>query len=125
MARRLVLAVVLLVAGDARAEDEMSAFKANVEAAGWLLPTLTLHTVLHEGSHALAARSIGAQAVQIHWLPGNWALGVTGWMKRGRSEREVAFVAVAPAITNLVVLSAITILSERSASPRTSMPGCR
>lgn len=112
---QLVLAALLLVAGDARAEDEMSRFKTNVELAGWALPTLTLHTALHEHSHALAAKLIGAEHVQIRWMPGKGALGVTGWKKRGRTDGDVVKVAAAPVLTNLVVLGVFGVLDQLGA----------
>jgi hypothetical protein len=75
----------------ARAEDELSTFKANVEGAGWLFPTFTLQTVLHEGSHALAARLIGAEDVQITWLIiDGWTTGAkTRWSKQSNLKLRI------------------------------------
>ncbi len=93
----------------------MSRFKTNVELAGWALPTLTLHVVLHEHSHALAAKLVGAEHVQIRWMPGKGVLGVTGWKKRGRTDADVVKVAAAPVLTNLVVLGAFGVLDQLGA----------
>lgn len=51
-----ILASQMLVVSAARAEEEMSNFKANVEGAGWLLPTLTLHVVLAPSRRERGAR---------------------------------------------------------------------
>ncbi len=114
-----LLSTTIFPLSAAHAEDELSNFKARVEGAGWLFPTLTLHVVLHEGSHALGAKMMGADYVQITWLPKPGrkerccALGTTGWVKRGgTTEGERAFVGFAPVITNVATVAAYALLFE-------------
>lgn len=90
----------------------MDAFKAKVETLGWAFPMLTLHIVIHENAHAFAARAIGADLVQIHYLPGNGALGSTVWRLRHRTDGDFVIPSVAPQLVNLVTLSAYAVLYE-------------
>lgn len=122
----LVIAPALLVGGGrdggvrgALAEEAGTAELIGAGAA-MAVPTYFLGVAWHEGTHALVARSFGAEIVELRLLPGtrdgHFYFGYTRW--RGRLSRaETAFVLFAPKLTDLAILGGYTALWGAGALP--------
>ena len=116
--------VGLGVARTARADDAPpSDQRLVVVGLALALPTYFLGTVLHEGSHAAAAKLVGGDVVEFRPWPGRsrrsgaFQLGltrVTGL--RGRGDR--LFFYLAPKLADLVLLGGYVAYYESGAYPR-------
>jgi Peptidase M50B-like len=114
-ARALTITVVLgLLCGAAHAEPS----NERLVLTGLALapPTYLLGVTLHEGSHALAAKLVGAEVTEVRLFPPGIDPKVDkfrfGWVYvrglRGRNQR--IFFYLAPKITDAIFLSAYTAL---------------
>jgi Peptidase M50B-like len=89
---------------------------------GLALPTYALGVLVHEGSHALAAKAMGGTVLSLSVLPGRdpstgaFHFGLT--RVRGlRCDRQRAFFLVAPKLTDVALLGAFTGLVLSDAWP--------
>jgi hypothetical protein len=125
--RRGLAAVVLapalavgLAPGRAHAEDELTGPMAAVGILGWSVPSCLAYMVLHEGSHALAGKAVGAEVASIRLRPGSED-GVTFLaatrLEGEMTDAEAAFVTIAPILTDLTLLLAYGLLYELDALP--------
>lgn len=109
MRAAVALAAGMCLASSGRAAAEPSDKELVAGGLVLALPTYMLGVSAHEGSHALAAKLMGAEVTEVHLWPGrnphNGAFQF-GWVRvRGlRSDRQrIAFLA-APKVTDLAVL---------------------
>jgi hypothetical protein len=85
-------------------------------------PTYLLGVTLHEGSHALAAKLVGAQVVDLHVFPpgrdprGNWRFGWT-YVRGLATKNEKLFFYLAPKITDALLLGGFAALVFTGAWP--------
>jgi hypothetical protein len=108
--RALVVIAALLaptLAPRAARADDPDTEQLLIAGLGMAIPTYFLGVTLHEGSHALAAKSVGAEITRFTVVPGrregHFSFGYTRW--RGDLSRgEKAFVYLAPRITDTVLL---------------------
>lgn len=105
----------LLVSTNARAGDRPETEHLVLAGAGMAVPTYFLGVIIHEGSHAVAARSFGATITRFQILPGRhpktgvFYFGYASW--RGRLTRgELAFTLLAPKLTDALMLGGYTVL---------------
>jgi hypothetical protein len=101
---------VALTAGPARADDARPSTGRLVAAgAGMALPTYAIGVLTHEGSHALAAKLMGAELTELRLLPGRhprtgkFYFGYVG--TRGLTTRsQRARFLLAPKLTDALLL---------------------
>jgi len=117
-----VLALMLLSPASARADDRPEARNLVLAGAGMAVPTYFLGVILHEGSHAVAARAFGARITRFQILPGRhpetgvFYFGYAGW--RGKlTPCEKVFTLLAPKLTDAVALGGYTILVATDSLP--------
>ena len=117
---RLAIVVLLMLAAPAHAEPS----DRTLVYTGLALtpPTYLLGVTLHEGSHAVAAKLVGARVVDFHVFPpgrdprGTWRFGwtyVTGL--KSKSDRIVFYLA--PKFTDLALLGGFAALVLTDAWP--------
>jgi Peptidase M50B-like len=119
----LGIAVILsLLATAHRAAAEPSDRRLVWVGIGLALPTYAIGVTLHEGSHALAARMMGAEVLSINLLPGRdpatgaFHFGLT--RVRGLESRGAkAFFLLAPKVTDSVLLAGFAALVFSDAWP--------
>jgi hypothetical protein len=117
----LVLVLVLVLGRSARAEPSNGTLVG--VGVGLALPTYLAGVALHEGSHALAAKLVGADVDEYHpFPPGTDPHTHTfrfGWtyVHGLRSHADQAFFYIAPKITDAVLLGGFAALVYTSAWP--------
>jgi|GEM_PF-1102299 len=127
LAAAAIVAVALVAArpGPARADDAPSDRRIVVVGLALALPTYFVGTVVHEGSHAVAAKLVGGDVVQFRPWPGRaprtgaFQLGltrVTGL--EGDGNRR--FFYLAPKLADLALLGAYVAYYESGAYPDSS-----
>jgi hypothetical protein len=103
------IALLLLMAGPARAADRPGTMTLVAAGAAMAAPTYFLFVALHEGTHALAARGFGAQVTAMQLLPGmhegHFYFGYTEW-RGGMTPGRLSLTLVAPKATDALVLLA-------------------
>jgi hypothetical protein len=117
---RAAIVILLLLAAPAAAEP--SDRKLVYTGLALTPPTYLLGVAIHEGSHALAAKLVGANVLSLHVFPpgrdprGHWRFGwtyVTGLTSK--SDRLLFYIA--PKITDLVLLGGFAALVFTDAWP--------
>jgi hypothetical protein len=116
----LVLAVLVCVPREAGAEpSDKTIFYTGLALAP---PMYLIGTAMHEGSHALAAKLVGAEVTQFHVFPpgrdpkGIWRFGWT-YVKGLKTKPQRLFFYIAPKITDLVLLGGFAALVFTDAWP--------
>jgi hypothetical protein len=85
-------------------------------------PTYLLGVTLHEGSHALAAKLVGADVVELHVFPpgrdpkGNWRFGWT-YVRGLKTKPQRQFFYLAPKITDALLLGGFAAFAFTGAWP--------
>ncbi len=119
----LCIAALLLGANKtALAEDPSN---RNVVLAGMAmaLPTYALGVSIHEGSHALAAKTIGATITSYSLIPGRHPVTKTfyfGYVSVVgiKTDRQRAWFLMAPKLTDTVLLSGFALLQGTGSMPQ-------
>jgi hypothetical protein len=120
---RAVLVLVTLIALSAHARAEPSDRTLVLVGSGMAVPTYLLGVALHEGSHALAAKMVGAEVLNIHLFPpGRDPKSKTfrfGWTYvRGlKTKGDREFFYIAPKITDTLLLGGFAALVFTGAWP--------
>jgi hypothetical protein len=117
---RVLVMLMLLAGGTARAEPS----DRTLVYTGLALipPTYLLGVALHEGSHALGAKLVGAKVVEMHLFPpgrdpkGHWRFGWT-YVRGLKTKPEKLLFYLAPKITDAVLLGGVAALVFTSAWP--------
>ncbi|HLU65222.1 MAG TPA: hypothetical protein VKZ63_03065 [Kofleriaceae bacterium] len=117
----LVALAMALAAPDVRAEGERPETSHWVWAGlGMAIPTYFIGVAVHEGSHALAAESVGADVIELHLLPGvrhgKFYFGyvrVTGL----ESTAERVFFLTAPKLVDVTLLGSYAALVLTDTTP--------
>jgi hypothetical protein len=111
----LFAVATFLAPSNARADDRPETEHLILAGAGMAVPTYFLGVILHEGSHAVAARSFGATITRFQILPGRhpktgvFYFGYAGW--RGKLTRsELVFTLLAPKLTDALMIGGYTAL---------------
>ncbi len=90
----------------AGAEDETTGHLL-LAGAGMAIPVYFLGVAWHEGTHAVVAKSFGAEILELRLLPGmyegHFYFGLTRWQGH-LTLRERAFTLIAPKLVDLVLL---------------------
>jgi len=114
------LVVICLLAGAARAEpSDRTIFFTGLALAP---PDYLLGTTLHEGSHALAAKLVGAEVTAFHVFPpghdpqGHFRFGWT-YVRGLRSKSDRVIFYIAPKITDTLLLGGFAALVFTNAWP--------
>jgi hypothetical protein len=120
---KLLLAVALVVAASSPARAEPSDRTVVYVGLGLSIPTYLIGVTLHEGSHALAAKLVGGEVLDVHLFPpgrdprvGKFRFGWT--YVRGlqtRAQRLVFYLA--PKITDAALLGGFAALVYTDAWP--------
>jgi hypothetical protein len=88
--------------------------------AGMAVPTYVLFVVLHEGAHAVAAQTFGAEVTGFHILPnvrdGHFFFGYTEW-RGSLSPAALAVTLLAPKATDAVLLAGYAALVAAGGLP--------
>jgi hypothetical protein len=118
--RPLALALLLVATPAAAQPSDRSLLIAGAAMAP---PTYVLFVGLHEGTHAVWARALGAEDVQLHMLPtmrgGHFYFGFTEW--RGEMPPgKLTAVLTAPKLTDAVLFGAYGIALGAGALPERS-----
>jgi hypothetical protein len=114
------LLVMLALGGIARAEPSDRALIYTGLALA--PPTYLLGVTLHEGSHALAAKLVGADVVELHVFPpgrdprGHWRFGWT-YVRGLKTKSDKILFFIAPKITDAVLLGGLAALVFTGAWP--------
>ncbi|MCL4225561.1 MAG: hypothetical protein KJZ91_13950 [Myxococcales bacterium] len=118
----LAAAATVAAAPRAAAAEPPSDRRLVVVGLGLALPTYALGTVLHEGSHVVAAELVGGDTLTFRPWPGRdpltgaFQLGLT--RVRGlRTDRARFWFFMAPKVTDVVLLGGWLALHESSAYP--------
>lgn len=119
---KAILAIAIVAALGTAAHAEPSDRHLVYGGLGMALPDYALGVTLHEGSHALAARLVGARVLELHLWPGkNPATGhfQFGWTRVSglESRGERLFFLIAPKITDLVFLAGYGVLFATDSFP--------
>lgn len=118
----VLLAAVLPFARPSPAAAEPSDGELVWIGVGLALPTYALGVTLHEGSHAVAAKMMGAEVLSINLLPGRdpgtgaFHFGLTRVRGLGSPSRK-AFFYLAPKLTDSLLLGGFTGLVLTDAWP--------
>jgi hypothetical protein len=113
-----------MIAGSAEARADRAPADTRLVVVGLTLavPTWALGTVVHEGSHVIAAELVGADTVSFRPWPGRdpstgaFQFGLT--RVRGlRSDGDRLFFYMAPKLTDLIMLGGYLALYESDAYP--------
>ena len=122
MAIAAALAVTAVTPRFARAEDGPADTRLVVVGLTLAVPTWALGTVIHEGSHVVAAKLVGGTVVGFRPWPakdkrsGVFQFGLT--QVRGLSgDGEKFFFYIAPKLTDLVMLGGYIAMYETGAYP--------
>jgi hypothetical protein len=115
-----ILAVSLAKPAAAQEPVRPSTRSLLLAGAAMAPPTYVLFVGLHEGTHAVWARALGAQDVSLHLMPamraGHFYFGYTEW--RGEMSRgKLAAVLTAPKLTDGVLFGAYGLLLGLGALP--------
>ena len=109
-------------AGEARGERAPADTRLVVVGLALAVPTWALGTVVHEGSHSVAAELVGADTVSFRPWPGRdarsgaWQFGLT--RVRGLAgDGEKLFFYMAPKLTDLAMLGGYLAMYETGAYP--------
>ena len=112
--------VLLLLASPVRAEpSDRTVFYTGLALAP---PTYLVGVALHEGSHALAAKLVGAEVTEIHLFPpgrdprGNFRFGWT-YVRGLKTKRDRAVFYLAPKLTDVLLLGGFAALVLTDAWP--------
>ncbi len=91
-------------------------------AVASLLPSALMHTFLHESSHAIAAKALGAEVTEFHvWDIFSIGQIDTKWDRRP-SERQITMFLLAPQATNILLFSVTELLfASEAISPRSRL----
>lgn len=89
---------------------------------GMAIPTYLLGVTIHEGSHAVAARLVGAEVIGLKLLPGRHPINKKFYfgyteIRGGLSSGEKAFFLIAPKIVDVVMLGGYSMLVGFDALP--------
>ena len=123
--RRAPAAVLLVLtlgfAPDARADDgDRDSGKLVLAGAAMAVPTYLLGVIWHEGTHALVARSLGAEVLELRLYPsvyrGHFYFGLTRWTS-DLTCPEKAFTWIAPKLTDVLILGTYGLLLATDALP--------
>ena len=118
---RLALILLLVLAAPARAEpSDRTLFYTGLAFAP---PTYLLGVTLHEGSHAIAAKLVGAEVLSLHVFPpgrdpkvGTFRFGWT-YVRGLRTRSDKGWFYVAPKITDTLLLGGFAALVLTDAWP--------
>ncbi len=109
-------------AGRAHAESRPSDGKLVLAGAAMGVPTYMLGVAVHEGSHALAGKMVGARVTDYSLIPGFHPR--TGKFYFGyvtvhglRSEGQRAWFLIAPKVTDIILLSSFSLLYATDSMP--------
>lgn len=122
-ARAILTALAILAAAPTAARAEPSDRRLVVTGLALTPPTYLLGVALHEGSHALAAKLLGAEVLDVHLFPPGRDPRANkfrfGWTHvrglRGRGVRTAFFVA--PKLTDAALLGGFAALAFTDAWP--------
>lgn len=110
--RAAIAALAALVLGQPPAAAAPSDGDLVWVGVGLALPTYALGVTLHEGTHALAAKAMGAEVLSIDLLPGRDDAGAFHFgLTRVRglaTKRQKAFFYLAPKLTDALLLGGFT-----------------
>ena len=120
--KRVVVAAIVLAAGVARADPSNSTLV--YVGLGLAPPDYLLGVSLHEGSHALAAKIVGADVDELHLFPPGidphtktFRFGWT-YVHGLKTKGDRVFFYIAPKITDLAMLGGFAALVYTDAWPR-------
>jgi hypothetical protein len=122
-ARSLIAAVSVVLAlgaADARAEDRPETSQLVWAGLGMAIPTYFIGVVAHEGGHALAAKSVGADVVELHLLPGvRHGKFYFGYVRVSglRSRADRTWFLLAPKVIDLAMLGTYAALVLTDSTP--------
>ena len=87
---------------------------------GMAVPTYILGVAVHEGSHALAARAVGAEVTEVHLLPGvyhgHFFFGYVQTVGL-RSRADQVFFLIAPKLVDLAALGGYAAMELTDSAP--------
>lgn len=120
LVRAGLVILITLIASHARAEpSDRTVFYTGLALAP---PTYLVGVALHEGSHALAAKLVGASVTEMHLFPpgrdprGNFRFGWT-YVRGLKTKGDRVFFYIAPKLTDVLLLGGFAALVLTDAWP--------
>jgi hypothetical protein len=118
----VALALLVCFGADANADDRPSNKKLIFAGGAMGVPTYMIGVAIHEGSHALAGKMVGAKVTDYSLIPGNHPR--TGKFFFGyvtvqglRSEGQRAWFLIAPKVSDTILLSGFALLYATDSLP--------
>lgn len=116
----LALAMAWVPAGAARADERPPTSHLVWAGLGMAVPTYVLGVAVHEGSHALAARAVGAEVTEVHLLPGvyhgHFFFGYVQTLGLA-SRADRVFFLIAPKLVDMAMLGGYAAMELTDSAP--------